>query len=141
MATGLSPYAWRRVPVEAGAVDAVTAALADHEIADQLAAGPVVVVAGRANLAESGEAAAAALRAVLDACPGATVLPALRRGNVVGAVQLGLTPNDDGLDSTGILTAAAEGRGRPPRAARRRPARRLSPTPTWPAAPSPAPAG
>ena len=47
---------------------------------------------------------------MLDACPGATVLPALRRGNVVGAVQLGLTPNDDGLDSTGILTAAAEGR-------------------------------
>ncbi len=110
VSTGLSPYAWRRVPVEAGAVDAVTAALADHEIADQLAAGPVVVVAGRGNLAESGEAAAAALRAVLDACPGATVLPALRRGNVVGAVQLGLTPNDDGLDSTGILTAAAEGR-------------------------------
>ena len=73
-------------------------------------AGPVVVVAGRANLAESGEAAAAALRAVLDACPGATVLPALRRGNVVGALQLGLTPHDDGLDAAGILTAAAEGR-------------------------------
>ena len=68
------------------------------------------IVAGRANLAESGEAAAATLRAVLDACPGATVLPALRRGNVVGALQLGLTPNDDGLDATGILTAAAEGR-------------------------------
>ena len=109
-ATGLRPYAWRSVDVEAGAVDAVRAALADHEVADQLASGPVVIVAGRANLAESGEAAAATLRAVLDACPGATVLPALRRGNVVGALQLGLTPNDDGLDATGILTAAAEGR-------------------------------
>ena len=109
-ATGLRPYAWRSVDVEAGAVDAVRAALADHEVADQLASGPVVIVAGRANLAESGEAAAATLRAVLDACPGATVLPALRRGNVVGALQLGLTPNDDGLDAAGILTAAAEGR-------------------------------
>ena len=35
------------------ATSALQAALADHEIADQLRAGPVVVVAGRANLAES----------------------------------------------------------------------------------------
>ena len=86
------------------------AALAEHEIADQLAAGPVVVVAGRANLAESTAAAAAALKTVLDAGPGAKVLPALRRGNVVGALQLGLTPQDGGLDAAGILTAAADGR-------------------------------
>ena len=42
--------------------------------------------------------------------PGAKVLPALRRGNVVGALQLGLTPSAGGLDATGILTAAADGR-------------------------------
>jgi NADH-quinone oxidoreductase subunit G len=47
---------------------------------------------------------------VLDACPGAKVLPALRRGNVVGATQLGLAPRDGGLDATGILGAAADGR-------------------------------
>ena len=47
---------------------------------------------------------------VLDASPGAKVLPALRRGNVVGAIQLGLTPQDGGLDAAGILTAAADGR-------------------------------
>ena len=110
VATGLTPYAWRSVRVEAGAVGAVQAALADHEIADQLRSGPVVIVAGRANLAESADAAASSLRAVLDACPGATVLPALRRGNVVGALQLGLAPLDDGLDGLGILSAAAEGR-------------------------------
>ncbi|MET0325919.1 MAG: NADH-quinone oxidoreductase subunit NuoG, partial [Ilumatobacteraceae bacterium] len=110
VATGLTPYAWRSTRVEAGAVGAVQAALADHEVADQLRSGPVVIVAGRANLAESSDAAASSLRAVLDACPGATVLPALRRGNVVGALQLGLAPLDDGLDGLGILSAAAEGR-------------------------------
>jgi NADH-quinone oxidoreductase subunit G len=108
-ATGLTPHAWRSVSVEGGAVGQIEAALADHELADQLRAGPVVIVAGRANLAESATAAAAALRAVLDACPGATVLPALRRGNVVGALQLGLRPGVDGLDAAGILTAAADG--------------------------------
>ena len=110
VATGLTPYAWRSARVEAGAVGAVQAALADHAVADQLRAGPVVIVAGRGNLAESGAAAASSLRAVLDACPGATVLPALRRGNVVGALQLGLAPRPDGLDGVGILGAAADGR-------------------------------
>ncbi len=110
VATGMTPYAWRSIRVEAGAPAAVERALADHEIADQLAAGPVVVVAGRANLAESEGAAVTALRAVLAACPDATVLPALRRGNVVGALQLGLQPQDGGLDGAGILGAAAEGR-------------------------------
>ncbi len=107
-ATGLTRYAWRSVTIESGA--ALDAALADHEIADQLRSGPVVVVAGRANLAESTDVAASALRTVLDACPGAKVLPALRRGNVVGAIQLGLTPQNGGLDGAGILTAAADGK-------------------------------
>ena len=110
VATGLTRHAWRSVRVEAGAIGALQTALADHEIADQLRAGPVVVVAGRANLAESADAAASSLRAVLDACPEAKVLPALRRGNVVGALQLGLAPKPDGLDGGGILAAAAEGR-------------------------------
>ena len=37
------------------------------------------------------------------------MLPALRRGNVVGALQLGLRPRPGGLDAAGILTAAAGG--------------------------------
>ena len=57
-------------------------------IAEQIASGEVVVVAGRPNLAESAEATVAALQTILDGCPGATVLPALaprqRRGRTVG---------------------------------------------------------
>ena len=50
-------------------------------------AGPVVIVAGRANLAESTRGGGhGRCDAVLAACPGAKVLPALRRGNVVGAL-------------------------------------------------------
>ena len=109
-ASGLTRYAWRSVRVESGAVGALSRALSDYEVADQLASGPVVIVAGRGNLAESAASAASMLSAVLDACPGAKVLPALRRGNVVGALQLGLAPQPGGLDGAGILTAAAEGR-------------------------------
>jgi NADH-quinone oxidoreductase subunit G len=108
---GLTPYAWRSIGYEPGTqVAAVTAALADEAVAAQLATGDVVVVAGRANLAESSAATVAALRVLLDAVPAARVLPALRRGNVVGALQVGLRPGRDGLDSRGILRAAAEGR-------------------------------
>ena len=42
--------------------------------------------------------------------PPPTVLPALRRGNVVGALQVGLRPGKSGLDSMGILDAAANGK-------------------------------
>ena len=109
-ASGLTRYAWRSIRVESGAVGALRRALSDYEVADQLASGPVVIVAGRGNLAESSASATSMLAAVLDACPGAKVLPALRRGNVVGALQLGLAPQPDRLDGAGILTAAAEGR-------------------------------
>jgi NADH-quinone oxidoreductase subunit G len=108
VASGLTPYAWRSVRASSPAE--LTAALAADDVRDQLAAGPVVVVAGRANLAESTAAAAGSLRTVLAACPGAKVLPALRRGNVVGALQLGLAPSAGGPDGAAILAAAAEGR-------------------------------
>ncbi len=52
----------------------------------------VVVVAGRPSYAESGEVAAEALRVLADALPKATFLPALRRGNVFGALDMGLAP-------------------------------------------------
>ena len=111
-ATGMTPYAWRSIRVEAGAPDAPQRALARATRSPtSWRPVPVVVVAGRANLAESEAAAASgpAHRARRPA-PGPTVLPALRRGNVVGALQLGLTPQDGGLDGAGILGAAAEGR-------------------------------
>ena len=52
----------------------------------------VVIVAGRSSYAESGEVAAAAVRALASALPKATFLPALRRGNVFGALDMGLAP-------------------------------------------------
>ena len=109
--TGLTRNAWRSIGYEPGTqVAAVQGALADDAIAAQLAQGSVVVVAGRANLAESSAATVAALRALLAACPGAKVLPALRRGNVVGALQVGLRPGAGGLDTRGALQAAADGK-------------------------------
>ena len=52
----------------------------------------VVIVAGRPSYAESGEVAAEAVRALATALPKATFLPALRRGNVFGALDMGLAP-------------------------------------------------
>ncbi|MBI4934794.1 MAG: NADH-quinone oxidoreductase subunit NuoG [Actinobacteria bacterium] len=109
--TGLTSYAWKHIGYEPGTqVQAMKSALADEAVAAQLAAGPVVVVAGRANLAESSAATVAAVREVLAAVPGATVLPAFRRGNVVGALQVGMRPRPGGLDTRGTLQAAAAGK-------------------------------
>lgn len=109
--TGVSPYAWKSVRYEPGTQQAAVAkTLSDPAIAEQLASGDVVVVAGRPNLAESPEATIAALQTALDASPGARVLPALRRGNVVGALSLGLAPTDADHDGIATLRAAAEGK-------------------------------
>jgi NADH-quinone oxidoreductase subunit G len=109
--TGLSGHAWRQVGYEPGQqVAAVEHTFADAAVAAQLARGNVVVVAGRANLAESSAATVAAVHAVLAAAPDAKVLPAFRRGNVVGALQVGMRPGVGGLDTRGILQAAAEGK-------------------------------
>ena len=109
--TGMTPYAWTSLRYEPGSQQSVVAkALADADIAEQISSGDVVIVAGRPNLAESADAAMAALRTLLDEIPGAKVLPALRRGNVVGALSLGLAPADADHDAMSILAAAAEGR-------------------------------
>ena len=109
--TGLSKYAWRSIGYEPGTqVAAVTTALADSAVAEQLASGSVVIVAGRGNLAESSAATVAALRTLLAAAPAAKVLPAFRRGNVVGALQVGMRPGEGGLDTRGVLQAAADGK-------------------------------
>ena len=57
--------------------------------------------------------------------PGAKVLPALRRGNVVGALQLGLRPGRRRPRRARDPAGRRRGQDRVPRAARRRPARRL----------------
>ncbi len=73
--------------VGADALETARRLLADHPSGEG-----VVVVAGRPSYAESGEVAAEALRALADAWPKATFLPALRRGNVFGALDMGLAP-------------------------------------------------
>jgi NADH-quinone oxidoreductase subunit G len=113
--------------VAAAAVNAVRPLLVDSR-------GPLRVVLGRGSVAESPAAAVAAAGAVREARPEATFLPALRRSNVNGALDMGLAPGllpgrvalDDGrdwfeaawprvpaeagLDTEGILRAAADGR-------------------------------
>ncbi len=109
--TGMTRYAWRSVRHAPGAAPAeIGSFLAQPEIADQIASGDVVVVAGRGNLAESEATALSNVSAVLDVVSNATVLPALRRGNVVGALQLGLAPNASDHGALGTLRAAADGK-------------------------------
>ncbi len=108
--TGLTRYATHRIRHQPGLqVDAV----AEH--AELFAGGPdgderVVVVVGRPNLAESPDETMAALAAILDANPAAKVLPALRRGNVVGALSVGMAPADSDHDGLATLRAAADGK-------------------------------
>ncbi len=108
--TGLSKYAWKSILVRPGdEVEAMRTALTDPEIAAQLASGSVVVVAGKANLASIGGLQTDALLKLLDAAPNAKVLPAYRRGNVVGALQLGMTPGSGGNYTAKILADMAAG--------------------------------
>ena len=52
----------------------------------------VVVVLGRPSVAEHADVTAEAARVLAAAWPGARFLPALRRGNVFGALDMGLAP-------------------------------------------------
>ena len=108
--TGLTKNAWRSVRAESGTTSSVVQSLlADAQVAAQLSSGPVVVVAGRGNLAESAAHTLSAVDAVINAVPSATVLPVLRRGNVRGALSVGLAPRG-GSDAAAILEASANGR-------------------------------
>jgi predicted molibdopterin-dependent oxidoreductase YjgC len=106
----LSKYAWKSIVSRPGdEVEAVRQALVDPEIAAQIAKGNVVVVAGKANLAALGTLQTDAILKVLAAAPGAKVLPAYRRGNIVGAVQVGMGPGSGGNSTAKILADAAAG--------------------------------
>ena len=134
--TGLSPYARATVTYVGGHAAGAARRLVDGEVPEVgglLGEGDVVVVLGRPSLAESGESIAAAA-AVLSRLPGVRFLPALRRANVHGALDMGLAPGvlpgrvaldaarqwfsqewgvipeSTGLDATGMLQAAAGGR-------------------------------
>ena len=109
--TGLTNMAWKSLRPQPGRqASAVRELFADPEIAEQIASGDVVVVVGRSNLAESPAATMAALSEIVEAVPTATVLPALRRGNVIGALSVGLAPADADHDAIATLEAAAGGK-------------------------------
>ena len=102
--------------------------------ARRLLASGAVLVLGRPSLAEPAASIAEAAAALIEGVDGLRVLPALRRANVLGALDMGLAPGilpgrvslDEGrdwfaaawgsapeargLDASGILAAAAEGR-------------------------------
>ncbi|MET0729057.1 MAG: NADH-quinone oxidoreductase subunit NuoG [Acidimicrobiales bacterium] len=115
---------------EVGGIPAQALAAAAALLAD----GPVTVILGRANLADDGSGVVAAADAIHAAHPDVRFLSALRRGNVHGALDMGLAPGllpgrtvldgagpwfrdagwpsvpvERGLDATGILQAAAAG--------------------------------
>ena len=124
---------------ETGGVSAEVAELARGAISEASRRGrpgappAIVVVLGRPSLAEPSSAVSDAAR-VLATLPGVAFLPALRRSNVHGAIDLGLAPGllpgrvgleegrrwyehkwgtelaaGAGLDALGMLTAAANG--------------------------------
>ncbi|MFK7919220.1 MAG: NADH-quinone oxidoreductase subunit NuoG [Ilumatobacter sp.] len=103
--TGLTRYAQHSIRHQPG-----LAAAAVNDAKDLLTGDDVVVVVGRGNLAESADETMAALAAVLAINPNAKVLPALRRGNVVGALAMGMAPADADHDGLATLRAAAEGK-------------------------------
>jgi len=148
--TGLSRHAEVRLQYRPGEAAAVARALAAERVPQDGAGGvsaadigaaaelladaeSVVIVLGRASLAESGESIADAAGVLAAALPDATFLSALRRGNVHGALDMGMAPGilpgrtslDDGrawfteawghlperrgLDAAGVLAAAADG--------------------------------
>ncbi len=150
--TGLTSLAASSLRVRPGESDAVLAALLDgssapegidaaaFDTARELLRGdtPLHVVLGRHTVAESADVATAVAHRLLDARPEVTFLPALTRGNIFGAIDMGLSPgllpgrvelgagrksvaegwgiaaaelpSKRGLDAGGILDAAANGK-------------------------------
>jgi len=114
--------------------DAAAVVDGDLDAAKAALGASVVAIIGRASVGESADAAVEAAAVLLDARNDALFLPALRRANARGAIDMGLAPGllpgrvalaegsswfhehwatvpeAEGLDATGILTAAAEGK-------------------------------
>ena len=135
-ATGADAYAQRSIRCRSGEAARTLLALleGDDPLAKQLREGSVVAVVGRTSMAESATPALEVASVIRDRLPHATFLPALRRGNVRGALDMGLAPGilpgrttidqpsesltdkwkiipeTTGLDTTGMLQAAASGR-------------------------------
>ncbi len=105
-ATSLTPHAAVSLRYVPGAASELAKALSDPGAAVPSGVDPadlgearrlagadkVVIVVGRPSLAEDGALVADAAQELARALPNATFLPALRRGNVMGALDMGLAP-------------------------------------------------
>ena len=105
-ATSLTPYAAASLRYSPGDAGDLVRALVDAGNSDPganpsdaldearraVGSGSVVVVVGRPSLAEDAALVADAAQELARALPEATFLPALRRGNVHGALDMGLAP-------------------------------------------------
>ena len=131
-ADGTAPVERQIAGVEGEALNAAAQALAAG-LASGRGNGKLVVVLGRDSLADSGEAVAVAAGVIAEGVPGAAFLPAHRRGNLRGAIDMGLAPGllpgrvtseagagwfaptwgavptAKGLDTAGMFAAAADG--------------------------------
>jgi NADH-quinone oxidoreductase subunit G len=106
--TSLTDLASVRVRTQPGTAGQVMAAVADGRLdeivgsvgpvelravhAALTANRPVTVLFGRANMAESARYVADAVGAIRSLVPEAAFMPLLRRGNVHGALEMGMTP-------------------------------------------------
>ena len=139
-ATSMTPLAAASLRYRPGEQGALAASLVSGDAppdgvgADWFSAGTdIVVLVGRPSVAESSSATEAAAAAIAGARPDARFLVATRRGNVRGAIDMGLAPGllpgrvaldqgrdsftehwgqvpaARGLDATAILRAAADG--------------------------------
>ncbi|MEM7337963.1 MAG: NADH-quinone oxidoreductase subunit NuoG [Actinomycetota bacterium] len=143
-ATSLTPFARHSLRALPGTAGQLMTAVGDNaggfddidretieQVNELLTSGrPVTVVLGRPNLAESPRYIADAAGALLKMLPEVRFLPLLRRGNVMGALEMGLTPGFlpgglrragteladwrflpefDGRDTEGMLRAALAG--------------------------------
>ena len=133
--TGVSSYAHRSIVCRSGEAAKTLKSLltSDDELSQEIRSGSVVVILGRSSLAESALPAIEVASVITEELPKAKFLVALRRGNVRGAIDMGLSPgllpgrvplenpNDEikkiwakaptveGLDTAGMLRAAADG--------------------------------
>jgi NADH-quinone oxidoreductase subunit G len=130
---GSDPVKGEVAGVSSETIEAVRAHVAGAADAGADGEPPVVVVLGRPNLAESAEQVVAAAH-LLASLPGVAFLSGLRRGNVHGALDMGLAPGvlpgrvgleqgrlwfehhwggelpaEAGSDTAGILAAASRG--------------------------------
>ncbi len=144
-ATGLSEFASARIHTQPGSLGVIAQSLGTGMVGTSVAGvsarqltdaskllkskRPVTVIVGRGNLAERDGYTVAALKSLRSGFPEAKFLSALRRGNIHGALEMGLTPGllpggqpldteidgwittpaERGLDTEGILRSAVKG--------------------------------